>query len=119
VFSSKHQKLFLMKTPISRLRTVGIYEGISFLVLLGIGMPLKYMAGIPEVVKYVGWAHGVLFILYIMAVLQVALVHRWSVLKVAMAVIASLLPFGPFVLDKKLLRSEEQGTDSPKQKQTV
>ncbi|MFD2513361.1 DUF3817 domain-containing protein [Pontibacter locisalis] len=96
-----------MKTPISRLRTIGIYEGISFLVLLGIGMPLKYMAGIPEVVKYVGWAHGVLFILYIAAVLQVTLVHRWSVAKVAVAVIASLLPFGPFVLDRKLLQQEE------------
>ncbi|MCJ8164854.1 DUF3817 domain-containing protein [Pontibacter sp. E15-1] len=97
-----------MKTPISRLRTVGIYEGISYLLLLGIGMPLKYMLGIPEVVKYVGWAHGVLFILYMVALLQVTLVHRWSFLKVAAGVVASLLPFGPFILDKKLLHAEEQ-----------
>ena len=66
-----------MKTPISRLRTVGIYEGISYLLLLGIAMPIKYMLGIPEVVKYVGWAHGVLFVLYMAALLQVTLVHRW------------------------------------------
>ncbi|MHA6247244.1 DUF3817 domain-containing protein [Pontibacter sp. CAU 1760] len=97
-----------MKTPISRLRTVGIYEGISYLLLLGVGMPLKYMLGIPEVVKYVGWAHGVLFILYMVALLQVVLVHRWSLLKAAAGVIASLLPFGPFILDKKLLHAEEE-----------
>ncbi|GAA4428445.1 DUF3817 domain-containing protein [Pontibacter saemangeumensis] len=97
-----------MKTPISRLRTVGIYEGISYLLLLGIAMPIKYMLGIPEVVKYVGWAHGVLFVLYMVALLQVTLVHRWSVLKVAAGVLASLLPFGPFILDKKLLHAEEE-----------
>ncbi len=105
-----------MKTPISRLRTVGIYEGLSYLLLLGIGMPLKYMLGIPEVVKYVGWAHGVLFILYMVALLQVTLVHRWSFLKVAAGVIASLLPFGPFILDKKLLHAEEAKT-ADRQKQ--
>lgn len=104
-----------MKTPISRLRTVGIYEGISYLLLLGIGMPLKHIFGIPEVVKYVGWAHGILFILYMVALLQVTLVHRWSVAKVAAGVIASLLPFGPFILDKKLLHSEEEKAVQQKQ----
>ena len=104
-----------MKTPISRLRTVGIYEGISYLLLLGIGMPLKHMFGIPEVVKYVGWAHGVLFILYMVALLQVTLVHRWSILKVAAGVTASLLPFGPFILDKKLLHTEEEKALQQKQ----
>jgi len=97
-----------MKTPISRLRTVGIYEGLSYLLLLGIAMPLKYMFGMPLLVKYVGWAHGLLFVLYMVALLQVTLVHRWSFLKVAAGVIASLLPFGPFILDKKLLHAEEQ-----------
>jgi integral membrane protein len=104
-----------MRTPISRLRTVGIYEGISYLLLLGIAMPIKYMLGIPEVVKYVGWAHGVLFVLYMVALLQVTLVHRWPVLKVAAGVLASLLPFGPFVLDKKLLKAEEEKNVRQKQ----
>ncbi|GAB3830084.1 DUF3817 domain-containing protein [Pontibacter rugosus] len=96
-----------MKTPISRLRTVGIYEGISYLLLLGVAMPLKYMFDMPLFVKYLGWAHGVLFVLYMVALLQVVLVHRWSLLKAAAGVIASLLPFGPFILDKKLLDKEE------------
>ncbi|WP_439879903.1 DUF3817 domain-containing protein [Pontibacter sp. MBLB2868] len=97
-----------MKTPLSRFRTIGYYEGISYLFLLGVAMPVKYILGVPELVKYTGWAHGVLFILYIASLLQVALVYRWSVLKVAAGVVASLLPFGPFVLDKKLLRQQEE-----------
>jgi integral membrane protein len=96
-----------MKTPIARLRTVGIYEGISFLVLLGIAMPVKYILGIPELVKYVGWAHGVLFILYIAAVVHAYIAYQWSALKVALALMASLVPFGPFLFDKRLRKDEK------------
>lgn len=102
-----------MRTPISRLRTIGIYEGVSYLLLLGIAMPLKYMADIPEAVKYTGWAHGVLFVLYMISVLEVTLTHNWSIKKVAAAVVASLLPFGPFILDKKLLKEEEIKKEKP------
>jgi len=102
-----------MRTPISRLRTVGTYEGLSYLILLGIAMPLKYMAGIPEMVKYVGWAHGLLFVLYMFSVLEVTLAHNWSFKKIAAAVVASLLPFGPFILDKRLLKDEEKKKEEP------
>lgn len=94
-------------TSLNRFRTVGIYEGISYLLLLGIAMPLKYWAGIPEFVKYVGWAHGALFVLYMVALLQVTLVYRWSFLKVSWAVVASLIPFGTFVLDAQLRKEQE------------
>jgi integral membrane protein len=99
-------KTTFSNTPIGRLRAIGLFEGISFLLLLGIAMPLKYMAGMPEAVKIVGWAHGVLFVLYIAAVVQVTLVHRWSFLRVAGAVVASLVPFGPFILDPRLRKEE-------------
>ncbi|RAU81600.1 DUF3817 domain-containing protein [Pontibacter arcticus] len=108
-----------MKTPISRLRTIGMYEGISYLLLLGIAMPLKYMFDMPLFVKYIGWAHGVLFVLYMVALLQVVLVHRWSFMKAAAGFVASLLPFGPFILDKKLLQEEEKPKAAVKQKQTA
>ncbi|CAM3927220.1 DUF3817 domain-containing protein [Paenibacillus alkaliterrae] len=94
----------MFKTAIGRLRFIGFYEGISFLVLLLIAMPLKYWADIPQVVTVVGGLHGLLFVLYVLAVLNVWITHRWSFVKVALAVIASFLPFGPFVLDRKLLR---------------
>ncbi|MGO4544019.1 DUF3817 domain-containing protein [Paenibacillus sp. 2TAB23] len=94
----------MFKTAMGRLRVVGFYEGISFLVLLLIAMPLKYWADIPEAVTVVGGLHGLLFVLYMLAVLHVWIVHRWSILKAAAAFIAAFLPFGTFVLDKKLLR---------------
>ena len=89
-------------TPISRVRLVGIVEGISYLLLLGVAMPLKYFAGIPEAVRIVGMAHGVLFIAFclvlLLAWLDQKLPFRWA----ALAFIASLLPFGPMLIDKKL-----------------
>ncbi|AFH61899.1 DUF3817 domain-containing protein [Paenibacillus caseinilyticus] len=94
-----------MRTPIGRLRVVGLLEGISFLLLLGIAMPLKYMLDLPQMVSVVGMAHGVLFVAYLLAVAHVTFVHRWSLLKVLFAVIASFLPFGTFMLDARLKRS--------------
>ncbi|MCS7462360.1 DUF3817 domain-containing protein [Paenibacillus doosanensis] len=95
----------MFKTPIGRLRAIGIYEGISFLVLLIIAMPLKYYADFPQPVKYIGMLHGILFILYLLALAHVTWAHRWNIFKVLGAILASLLPFGTFVLDARLRRS--------------
>lgn len=99
----------MLKTPISRLRLIGILEGISYLVLLGIAMPLKYLAGMPETVLYVGWVHGVLFVLFCFALLDVWIARKWPFRKAFMTFIASLLPFGTFVLDRNLRREEVAG----------
>jgi integral membrane protein len=99
----------MLKTAIGRLRAIGLAEGISFLVLLGIAMPLKYAAGMPMAVRVVGSIHGGLFVLFVAALLHVAYAHRWPLSRVAGAFIASLVPFGTFVLDARL-RREEQGS---------
>jgi integral membrane protein len=99
---------FSLKTPLSRFRVIGILEGISFLVLLGIAMPLKYLAGWPHAVKVVGWAHGVLFIAYIIALIAVTFDRRWSITRVIVAFIASLVPFGTFWLESRLKQEDEQ-----------
>jgi integral membrane protein len=96
----------MLKTVIGRLRVVGLFEGISFLVLLLIAMPLKYWADIPEAVAIAGSLHGLLFVLYMLALLHVWIAYRWSIFKVAAAFIAAFLPLGTFVLDKKLLRDQ-------------
>jgi integral membrane protein len=90
------------------LRAVGLLEGTSFLVLLFIAMPLKYAVGMPLAVKLTGWAHGVLFILYLLVLGHTASVLRWSLLRVGAALMAALLPFGPFVLDARLRRDTEE-----------
>lgn len=94
----------MLSSSLSRLRLVGSLEGASFLVLLLIAMPLKYAADQPLAVRYVGMAHGVLFLLYLLAIVPVALDHRWSWKTVALAVLASILPAGPFVFDAKVLK---------------
>ncbi len=97
----------LFTTTIGRLRVVGMLEGISFLLLLGVAMPLKYFAGQPEAVRMVGMAHGFLFLLYVAATAHAALVHRWTWGRAALIGAASLLPFGPFYVDAKFLREKK------------
>jgi integral membrane protein len=95
-----------MEAKVRNLRIVGIAEGISFLVLLLIAMPLKYYMNMPLAVKYVGWAHGVLFIAYVIAVFLAIKAMRWNWFSVLVALGASLLPFGTFVLDKELKKRQ-------------
>ena len=93
-----------MRTPVGRLRAIALVEGVSYLLLLGIAMPLKYFAGFPEAVKVVGWAHGLLFVLYLMAVAEVTVARRWRFVRILGAFVAALVPFGTFVLDARLRR---------------
>ncbi len=85
---------------------VAFVEGISYLLLLLVAMPIKYLLHIPEPVKYVGWAHGVLFIAYIVLLLACAFTYRWKVVQVLTFFFASLLPFAPFWVEKKLRTNE-------------
>ena len=93
----------LLKTALGRLRIVAFMEGCSFL-LLGLTMILKYKFSLPQPNYIVGLAHGILFILYIVLLLQVSFLNRWSIFKMFMAFIASLIPFGTFYADKVLFR---------------
>lgn len=98
----------LMSRSIRNLRVIGILEGISYLVLLCIAMPMKYYLDMPLVVKYVGWCHGVLFILYIPAVFLARRAMQWSFFPLMVALAASLVPLGTFVLDRSLKRREAE-----------
>ena len=98
----------MFKTPIGRLRAIGILEAISFLVLLGIAMPLKYFAGQPQAVKVAGWIHGVLFMLFCCFLLDAKQHATWSFRQAGAVLVAALLPFGPFVIDRRL-RKEDEG----------
>ncbi|MDX9966385.1 DUF3817 domain-containing protein [Sulfuricurvum sp. IAE1] len=93
-----------MNDKIATLRLIGNIEGWSYLILLFVAMPLKYMAGIPMAVKIVGMAHGLLFIAFVAALVAAAAAHRWNYSFSAMAFVASLVPWGTFLLNKKLAR---------------
>lgn len=97
-----------MKTHkvINWFRKIAIAEGISFLVLLLIAMPLKYFADLPQAVKWVGWAHGVLFVAFLALAYEVKTILDKNIGWFAKAFIASILPLGTFVLDKELKKEE-------------
>ncbi len=97
-----------MNNKIASLRIVGKIEGWSYLILLLIAMPLKYVAGIPMAVKIVGIAHGLLFIGFVWALVDASLKHRWGWGFSVYAFVSSLIPFGTFYLNKKLTRYEEE-----------
>lgn len=92
----------MFQNKIDHLRIVGIIEGISFLLLLFIAMPLKYMFHHPLAVTIAGGLHGILFIWFLIALGTVTSTYKWPISKVAGAFMASIIPFGTFVLDKKL-----------------
>ncbi|RAK63861.1 DUF3817 domain-containing protein [Hymenobacter edaphi] len=96
----------LFSTSLGRLRVVGFLEGLSFLVLLGVAMPLKYFFGRPEAVRHVGMAHGVLFVLYALLVIGAAVEYGWSMRKALLAFAASVVPLGTFWADKRLFRAD-------------
>jgi integral membrane protein len=94
-------------TSVGRLRIIGIIEGVSFLVLLGVAMPLKYFAGLPQAVTVVGWIHGLLFMAFCVALTQAHQEAKWTLWRTGGVLIAALLPFGPFVIDKRLRQEDE------------
>ena len=93
---------------LSRLRIIGLAEGSSFVVLLGIAMPLKYLGDMPLAVTLVGWVHGLLFMALCVAALRVKRALGWDNRAAGLVVLAGLLPFGPFVIDGWLRK--EDGT---------
>lgn len=95
-----------MKTSLGRLRVIGFWEGVSFLVLVLIAMPLKYFLDSPAAVRVIGMAHGILFLAYVSAAIQAAVEHDWPWKRTAAVLLASLLPAGPFIVDAKFLREE-------------
>lgn len=97
----------MLKTSVGRLRVIGLVEGISFLLLLGVAMPLKYFAGVPQAVTMVGWLHGLLFITFCIALTQAHQEANWTVWRTGGVLIAALLPFGPFVIDGRLRKEDE------------
>ena len=101
-----------MNKKLSWLRKTGIAEGISFLVLLGIAMPLKYIFKQPMAVTICGWAHGVLFVAFLFLAWEYKTDRNKSLKWFALAFIAALVPTGTFFFDKKL-KEEEKISSSP------
>lgn len=101
-----------MPNAIRTLRHAGFVEAISFIVLVALAMPLKYIWGQPGAVRVVGLIHGILFVLFCLALLRVMIVCRWPLARGAFVFVMALLPFGPFLIDRKL-RAWETSSPGP------
>lgn len=91
-------------------RAVSLTEGVSWLVLLFIAMPLKYFFDMPMAVRWAGRIHGGLFVAFIITLAMAAVEARWGIVKILRAFIASLFPFGAFWLEKKLREEDAAAT---------
>ena len=87
-------------------RYTAIIEGISYLALFAISMPLKYLAGLGEPNKYIGYAHGFLFIVYMILAVVLTKERQWGLKRFGVLFLASLLPFATFYIDKKYLKDD-------------
>ncbi len=102
-----------MKTTFSWFRKIAIAEGISFLTLLFIAMPLKYLAGLPIAVLIAGSLHGLLFISFIILAFEVKGDYKKGSAWLGRAFLASILPFGTFIADKQWKKEEAGQLPSP------
>jgi integral membrane protein len=87
-------------------RIVGFLEGLSYILLLFIATPIKYAMGDPSYVKLLGMPHGLLFVAYIILACMLKVPEKWNTKTFGIVLIASLLPFATFYIDKKYLRKE-------------
>lgn len=94
----------LIYSHLGRLRIIGFLEGISFILLVGVAMPLKYIGGYQYATWDIGMIHGILFITYIIAVIPVKFALNWNIKTTFLVLLSSLLPFGTFVAEFKIFR---------------
>jgi len=96
-----------MKTLINSFRIVALLEGISYILLLFVAVPIKYFGNDPQYVKLLGMPHGLLFIAYIILAIMVNSELNWKGATLRNVLLASIIPFGTFVVDKKYLKDAQ------------
>lgn len=99
----------MWKSELGRFRIVAFLEGVSLLVLFFVAMPLKYLMGMPMATTWVGWAHGLLFVAYLIFGLHAAVEEEWGVKEIGLALFASLVPAGTFIFDRWIMKKKEVG----------
>ena len=95
----------MFSNSFSRFRLIALMEGCSFL-LFALTMPIKYILQFPTPNYIIGMLHGILFIVYLLLLLQVAFQQKWTFKKIALAFIAALIPFGTIYASKKLYQRQ-------------
>jgi len=87
------------------LRLISYLEGISYILLLFIAVPIKYYANNPYLVKLLGMPHGLLFVAFVILSLLNSKKYNWSFIKTVIILISSIIPFGTFYVDWKFFKN--------------
>lgn len=96
-------------TQLGRLRLLGLLEGISLLLLVGIAVPMKYFAQNPALVKAIGPVHGLLFVFFVVNTISVGIAYKWTFRTTTWKVLlACMIPFGTFYVDRHILAKMEE-----------
>ena len=87
-------------------RIIALLEGLSYILLLFVAVPVKYSLGDPTYVKLLGMPHGILFVAYLGFAFYFKQEHNWSMKTLAIVLLASVMPFGTFYVDNKYLKTK-------------
>jgi integral membrane protein len=96
---------------IKTLRVISYLEGISYISLLFIAVPIKYYANDPSLVKLLGMPHGLLFVAFVILSLVNSKKYNWSFIKTIVVLISSIIPFGTFYVDYKYFKNNVEGNE--------
>lgn len=99
----------MSKSAHNRFKIISIFEGISYLILVFIAMPIKYLGDNPIPVKFAGMGHGVLFIIFCIFLFEVTIKNSWNKSFSFKMFVLSLFPFGFLLIDKDIKNPDIQG----------
>jgi integral membrane protein len=85
-------------------RIIAFLEGVSYILLMTVGLYFKYQLGDPTYVKLLGMPHGILFVSYILFAFLIKENENWRIKDLGIVLLASILPFGTFYMDWKYLK---------------
>ena len=90
----------ILQTPLGRFRTISAIEGLSYALLVFIAMPLKYGLDLPQMVRILGMAHGVLFVAFVVALVLAMVSQRWPITRAGALLVASMVPLGAVWIER-------------------
>lgn len=97
-----------LNTRLGQLRLISFTEGVSYVLLFFIAMPLKYFFGKPEAVSLAGSIHGFLFVIFFVSLVLTAMQRRWPLKRALLCFVAAILPLGAFFFDRSIKREIEE-----------
>ncbi|WP_298757849.1 DUF3817 domain-containing protein [uncultured Psychroserpens sp.] len=95
-----------MLSLLNSFRIIALLEGVSYILLLFIATPIKYLGDDPMYVKLLGMPHGILFLAYIILAIMVGQDLKWKTRTLLIVLVASIIPFGTFYIEKKYLKNK-------------